>query len=133
MDTDKLIGLIIGGIAVAGGLAIGAISIIVSVPWSMKEKIAKLEIKSKERLAMLEKGMDPALIFKEPKPAGHDPLLWGLLLAGMGLGLLLGYVLSLITGWNRVVLTNSMAVLFGGIGLVVYSLYRKGSTDQHPL
>ncbi len=81
-----------------------------------------MDIRSKERMAMLEKGIDPTLIFREPKRVGQDPLLWGLLLAGMGTGILLGYLVHLITGWDRSVLINSLAILFGGLGLVVFSL-----------
>jgi hypothetical protein len=132
MEADKLLSLVIGGIAVAGGLAVGAISIIVSVPWSMKEKLAKLEARTKERLALIEKGFSPEQVFKEPKGAGQDPLLWGLLLAGMGFGIFLGYILYLITGWDRVALINSMAILFGGGGLIVYRLFFKRPDDQHP-
>jgi hypothetical protein len=131
MQTDQLIGLIIGGIAVTGGLAIGAIAIVVSVPQTMKEKLAKLETKSKERLAMLEKGIDPAIIFKEQRSVGQDPMLWGLLLAGMGLGILVGYLLSLLLGWDRSVLTNALGILLGGVGLILHSTFRKRSPDQY--
>ncbi|WP_188933190.1 DUF6249 domain-containing protein [Puia dinghuensis] len=131
MQTEQLIGLVIGGVAVVGGLAIGGIAIAVSVPWAMKEKLAKLDIRNKERMAMLEKGVDPTIIFKESKGVGQDPMLWGLLLAGMGLGIFLGYMLYLITKWDRIVLTNSLGVLFSGIGLIIFSLYHKASGDQH--
>ena len=130
MDTEKLIGLIIATVSVAGGLAIGAIAIMTAVPAAMKEKMAKLEFKNKERMAMLEKGVDPTFIFKEPKGAGNDPLLWGLLLAFMGLGILLGYLLAMATGWDRNVLTNALGILFGGVGLVVYSIFRKPPVDN---
>ena len=130
MDTEKLISLIIGGVAVAGGLGIGAISVFVAVPASTREKLAKLEIKSKERLAMLEKGIDPSIIFKDPKHAGQDPMLWGLLLAGMGAGILLGYLLSLATGWSQPILVNSLAIALGGIGLVIFSLFIKRSEGR---
>jgi hypothetical protein len=131
MDTEKLISLIIGGIAVAGGLGIGAISVFVAVPATTREKLAKLEIKSKERMAMLEKGIDPAIIFKEPKRAGQDPMLWGLLLAGMGAGILLGYLLHLVTGWSQPILINSLAIGLGGLGLVLFALYIKRSEGRN--
>lgn len=130
MSTDQTVGLIIGGIAVTGGLAIGAIAIIISVPWAMKEKLAKIDVKNKERMAMLEKGVDPKFIFREPKGVGQDPMLWGLLLAFMGLGIFLGYLLSRMLDWDRAVLTNALGILFGGVGLVIYSVFRKRPIDQ---
>jgi hypothetical protein len=125
--------LIIGGIAVAGGLAIGAISIVVSVPWAMKEKLAKLEARTRERMALIEKGIDPDQVFKEKKGAGYDPQFWGFLLTGLGLGTLLGYILSLATKLDSIILINALAALLGGLGMIVYSTYRKRSDDQRPL
>jgi hypothetical protein len=130
METNQMAGLIISGIAVAGGLGIGAIAILVSVPAAMKEKVLKLEIKHKEKMAMLEKGVDPEIVFKENRGVGQDPMLWGLLLAGMGLGILLGFLLSLITGWDRSVLTNALGVLGSGSGLIAYSFKYKMKNEQ---
>lgn len=132
MDTQQIYGLVIGGIAVVGGMAIGAIAIIVSVPWGMKEKLAKLEARTRERLALLEKGYDPEVIFREKKKAGNDPLFWGFLLAGLGLGLFLGYLLSLMTGWSDKLLTNSMAMFLGGLGMVIYHFQSRKQEDLQP-
>jgi hypothetical protein len=129
MQEDEM-GMIIGGIAVAGGLAIGAIVIIVSVPWSMKEKLARLEARNKERMALIEKGLDPEQFFKEKKRSGGDPLFWGFLLAGLGLGLLVGYLLALSTGWDVYLLTNAMAIFLGGVAMIVYNFYSKKQDDQ---
>jgi uncharacterized protein DUF6249 len=124
--------MIIGAIAVAGGLAIGAISIFVSVPWAMKEKLAKMEARNKERMALIEKGIDPDQMLKEKRGAGSDPLFWGLLLAGLGLGVLLGYILSMVTQWDSMILPNAMGALLGGVGLIVYAWNRKRMDDQRP-
>jgi hypothetical protein len=129
MDTDKWIGLVLGGAAMIGGMAIAAIAIVVSVPAATKEKLAKLEAATRERLAMIEKGINPETIFKARRTPGQDPLLWGLLLAGMGLGIIIGYVLHLLTGGNREVLVNGLAILFGGIGLVQYRMLNKKLED----
>jgi len=125
--------LIIAGMGLVGGLAIGAISIAVSVPWAMKEKMAKLEARTRERLALIEKGIDPDKLFKEKRGAGHDPLFWGFLLTGLGLGVLMGYILAQVTGWDGRVLLNGMAALLGGLGMIIYPQYRKRSDDQRPL
>ena len=122
--------LVIAGIAVAGGMGIGAVAILVSVPWAMKEKMAKQDARTRERIALIEKGYDPEVIFKEKKRAGNDPLFWGFLLAGLGLGLFLGYLLSLMTGWNDKLLTNSMAIFLGGLGMIVYHFFSRKPGDQ---
>ena len=132
MNGDQLMSAIIGGIAVFGGLAVGAVSIIVSVPWAMKEKMAKLDAKTKERLALIEKGINPVEFLKEPKRVGNDPLLWGLLLTGMGLGAFLGFLLDQVTHWDSIILTNSLAIFFGGVGLIVYRLVFGKPNDQPP-
>jgi hypothetical protein len=125
MKPDEWIGIILGGTAMLGGLGIAAVAIMVSIPAATREKLAKLEAATKERLALIEKGVDPEIIFRQRRTPGQDPLLWGLLLTGMGLGILVGYLLYLFTGGNREILVNSLAILFGGIGLVVYRLINK--------
>lgn len=122
--------LIIVGIAVAGGMAIAAIAVAVSVPWAMREKLARQEARSKERLALIEKGYEPERIFNDKKKAGNDPLFWGFLLAGLGLGLFLGYLISLATGWDDRVLTNSLGVFLGGVGMIVYHYVDRKKADQ---
>lgn len=130
MDPNAIGGLIIGGIATVGAMGLGAIAISVSIPWAMKEKMAKLEARNKERMLLIEKGYDPAEVLKEKKRSGGDPLLWGLLLAGLGLGLLVGYLLALFTGLDVYLLTNAMAVFLGGVCLIVYNSINKKQGDQ---
>jgi hypothetical protein len=132
MTAQDLTALIIGGVSVLGGLTIGGIAVAVSVPWSMKEKIAKQEAASKERLALIEKGYDPEQVFKHKKGVGSDPLLWGCLLAGLGLGVLVGYILSKVNAWDEKVMTNAVGIGLGGVGLVVYHFYSKRSNNQTP-
>jgi hypothetical protein len=133
MQQNDLAGLIIGGIAVTGGLAIGAIAIVVSIPWGMKEKLAKLEAKTRERMVLIEKGYDPMEVFKEKKKVGNDPLFWGFLVAGLGLGLFLGYVLALTKGWDVKILTNALACFLGGLGMIIYHFYTRKRDEQRPV
>ncbi|MGC4022817.1 MAG: hypothetical protein QM734_13150 [Cyclobacteriaceae bacterium] len=67
-----------------------------------------------ERMAIIDKGMDPALFNKESSNA--PTLRWALLLIGSGIGLLTGYFLDY--SWNtEEVGYFSMIFIFGGIGL----------------
>ncbi len=70
--------------------------------------------KSKERMALIEKGMNPNL-------ARSD--FWiqiGIIAAGASSGLILGGYLPTKFGYGPLI-----AIMFAGIGLVVYNIYRK--------
>lgn len=70
--------------------------------------------KNKERMALIEKGMDPNL-------AKSD--FWvqiGIIAAGASSGLILGGFLPTKFGYGPLI-----AIMFAGIGLVVYNIYRK--------
>lgn len=49
-------------------------------------------LRSRENMAMIEKGLDPKL--NQNRPAPFQNLKWGLLLVGAGAGLLVAYLLS---------------------------------------
>jgi O-antigen/teichoic acid export membrane protein len=71
----------------------------------------------RERMAMIERGMNPRIDL--PKP--HTNLRWGLLLIGAGLGLFLAYLLDR-TVFTRsedenVALYFALIAIFGGLGL----------------
>jgi hypothetical protein len=79
-------------------------------------------LKTKENLAMVEKGMNPKDRINRPAP--YKNLKWGLLLIGAGIGLLVAFILD-----NYVFLkTDNVAIYFaliaigGGLGLI--SSYR---------
>ncbi|HTE00473.1 MAG TPA: DUF6249 domain-containing protein [Mucilaginibacter sp.] len=71
----------------------------------------------RERMAMIERGMNPRIDLPRP----HTNLKWGLLLIGAGLGLFIAYLL------DRTVFTHSedenvavyfsLIAIFGGLGL----------------
>ena len=132
MEADKLFGPLIGVLAVGGSLAVGAISIIVSVPWAYKQSLAKLEANSKERMALIERGVDPDILLKKKRTVGQDPLFWGLLLIGVGAGIFLGIMVNFWMGLNNENLTNALAILLGGVAILIHSFYRKRTDDQNP-
>lgn len=68
-----------------------------------------------ERMAMIEKGVDPS-IFSTPKRSDTGPLRASLLLIGSGIGLLLGHFLDT-TYHMEEVAYFSMLFIFGGLGL----------------
>jgi len=75
--------------------------------------------RNKERLALIEKGADPAL-FKSNADgnSGHGSFKFGLFCIGIALGILAGYFLSE-AGMQETPAYFAMIFLFGGIALVI--------------
>ena len=89
---------------------------------------------NKERMAMIEKGIDIGTIKAQPQP--YKNLKWGLLLIGAGLGLFLAFVLDqtvfkIADGLNdakNVPIYFSLIAIFGGLGLFSSYLIEKKET-----
>lgn len=88
-------------------------------------------LKTRENLAMVEKGMNPKEFANRPAP--YRNLKWGLLLIGAGIGLLIAYFLDNYA-FPR---TENVAVYFaligigGGLGLVSsYRIEKKELLDR---
>ena len=96
-------------------------------------------LKTKENLAMVEKGMNPKQQYNRPAP--FKSLKLGLLLLGAGLGLLLAFIIdanmNLSTGGNFNRHDDNPAIYFaliamgGGLGLITsYAIERKYLLDR---
>lgn len=126
MDSSQIIGIIIASVSVIGGMVIALSVVKITVPKHYEERKLMMESQNKERMALIEKGMDPFIVFKKEKRTSNDPLFWGLLLMGIGLGAFCGSVV-----WYNYQLasqrdmTNGCALFFGGVGLVLYYMIRK--------
>jgi H+/Cl- antiporter ClcA len=90
-------------------------------------------IRNRERMAMIERGMDPRSYKIQPAP--YQNLKWGLLLIGAGLGLFLAYLLDRTVfesthNENEAIYFGLIAV-FGGLGLVFsYRIEKKELYDK---
>src|ERR1700761_7709168 len=91
----------------------------------------------RERMAMIERGMDPRLY--KPRSAPYQNLKWGLLLIGAGLGLFLANILdnTMMRAIDHNMDNSNPAIyfaligLFGGAGLVVsYLIEKKNTIDK---
>ena len=80
--------------------------------------IVYLGVRRKERMALLEKGVNPS-IFHEPKTEKLTSLRYGLFLIGLAIGILMGNVLEVSTELGPEASYFSMVFLFGGIALVI--------------
>jgi hypothetical protein len=126
METASIIGLVIASITIVGGMVIAMVVLRITLPQQFQERMAAMENQSKERIALIEKGVDPAILYTKPKKISHDPLFWGLLLIGIGSGAFYGNsVWKSFNGASEKTMVDACALLFGGIGLVVYHIMRK--------
>ena len=83
--------------------------------------IVYLGVRRKERMAMMEKGIDPST-FIAPKKASSAALKYGILLISIALGIFVGkWVASTeMFMYEEEAAYFSMIFLFGGLGLVIY-------------
>jgi len=70
-----------------------------------------------ERMAMIERGVDPTLFTKKQRGSTSGPLRAAMLLIGGGVGLLLGYFLEASTDMRAPLPYFAMLFICGGIGL----------------
>jgi tellurite resistance protein TehA-like permease len=114
-----------------------AILIPILVPISMFTMIfGIIYLRNRERMAMIERGMDPRL--NKPKSSGYNTytLTWGLLLIGAGIGLFLAYVLdySVFKTFNteneNPAIYFSLIAIFGGSGLFLSYRIEKNDTKK---
>lgn len=87
--------------------------------------------KHKERMALIEKGMDASIFMNEEMPY-YSALMWGMLVFGIGLGSFLGYILSVYTSLGQEYMIPTMSLMFGGLGLIGYYVHRKKTAPQPP-
>src|ERR1700761_6831339 len=102
-------------------------------------------MRSRELLAMVEKGIDPHFKPERPRPAPFRSLKWGLLLVGAGLGLFVAYLLDNtalyrighdhddVNGAN-VSIYFALIAIGGGLGLITsYRIEKKELLDKEEL
>lgn len=93
--------------------------------------IVYLSIRRKERMTMMEKGIDPSS-FIPAKKANLSALKYGILLISVALGILLGKYLAntAMFQFEEEAAYFSMIFLFGGLGLVIYHFMAKKMTAE---
>jgi len=81
--------------------------------------------RNKERMALIEKGADASLFATKKKSFTNITLKFGMLAAGIGLGILMGALLVEYTRLVEPVAYFSMIFIFGGTGLIINALMEK--------
>jgi amino acid transporter len=94
--------------------------------------IVYLGNRKKERMAMLEKGVDPSIFLNSVKN-GSQSLKYGILLIGLGLGILVGKFLTYTEAFRneKEAAYFSAIFLFGGAALVFFYFMDKRRSDTH--
>jgi len=84
-----------------------------------------LSTRNKERLALIEKGADASLFQAKKTHRSNLTLKFGMLAAGIGIGILIASILESYTVLDEEVAYPSMIFLFGGVFLIANALIEK--------
>lgn len=83
----------------------------------------------RERMAMIDKGVDPKL-FTQKKVRNHDNnLKWGIIVVLVAVGLIVGNVVSKAAMIDEDVAGPTFPLLFGGLGLLIFYFIRKAKYE----
>lgn len=90
--------------------------------------IVYLGIRRKERMALLEKGVDASFFISQR--TSSTSLKFGMLFVGVAIGILLGNILEYSTSLNEEVAYFSMVCLFGGLALIINYFMEKKNEEK---
>jgi len=83
-----------------------------------------LTTRNRERMALIEKGADPALFRCKPKENGYSVFKWGLFMIGIAIGIFLGALFEKYSSLSGPAMYFSMVLVFGGLALVAAYLMK---------
>lgn len=103
-------------------------SIVLTVIFGFIFAIIYIGIRRKERMALLEKGVDASFFIS--KKNSSTTLKFGMLFVGVAVGILLGNILDVATQLQEEVSYFSMIFLFGGLGLIINYFIEKKENKE---
>ncbi len=80
--------------------------------------------RNRERMALIERGADPALFETRKKASSGGVMKFGLFLFGIGLGIVVAYFLAS-GGMEEGAAYPSMMLVFGGLALIAANLWQR--------
>jgi hypothetical protein len=89
-----------------------------------------ISARNRERMAMIDKGVNPQDFMVPSRNNPYGILKWGLLLVGVGLGLFLGSILEAYTRIPEEPAYFASALFFGGIGLAVAFVITRNAEEK---
>jgi Na+/proline symporter len=100
---------------------------LVAIIMGIGMSIYSMYAKHKERLKMIEQGIIPQ---EEPKRPTMAPLMWGLLLLGVAVGILLGNMFYKQLNLESETAALVLAIMFGGIALMIFYFLRRSKEQK---
>jgi len=88
--------------------------------------------RNRERMALIERGADPTL-FETKKKATSGTMKAGLFFFGIGLGIVVAYLLTSVGGMDEDAAYPAMIFIFGGLALVVSFLWQRKQEKEDEL
>jgi len=88
------------------------------------------QARNRERMAMIDKGVNPKDFMTDRRPNSYGVLKWALLLVGIGFGLFIGSVLEAYTSIQEEPAYFASALFFGGAGLFAAFLIAKKAEEK---
>ncbi len=88
------------------------------------------QARNRERMAMIEKGVNPKDFMTNRRPNSYGILKWALLLVGLGFGLFIGSILETYTSIPEEPAYFAASLFFGGAGLFAAFTIAKKAEDK---
>jgi len=96
------------------------------VGWLFYLQFREKQIRYQEKITLIEKGIDPSLVYSKSKANQNrnhqNSFKIGLLLIGIALGVIVGYILNLTLGIPDFVAYSTMILVFCGILLIYFHI-----------
>ncbi len=89
-----------------------------------------ISARNKERMALIEKGINAKDFLVQRKVSIYGILKWALLLVGVGLGIFIGSLLETYTAMPEEATYFACALFFGGAGLAVAFIVQKNAPEE---
>jgi len=104
--------------------------LITAIIFGFVYSIVFLLVRKKERMAMLEKGIEASFFITKQQPS-VQALKYGLLFVGVAIGILIGSILSATTVLSEEASYFSMIFLFGGLALVIHHIIERKEMSEN--
>ncbi|HOP04166.1 MAG TPA: hypothetical protein PL017_02880 [Tenuifilaceae bacterium] len=85
----------------------------------------------RERMTMIERGVDPSIFIRKPTGNASTALKYGLFITGIALGIFAGSLLDLYSQIEDGAAYISMIFLFGGLGLLAFYIIERKNAKRN--